>query len=639
MPEPRTGRPADRLRRARDPLLAGTLRARGPPLWASIREFLHSPAGTRLPRMRELVEFSGARTLAGSRGIVLGVLALAAILLALAPALRLSRSQARASEKGLAGTLLAALGNTLPLLAGLSASLAWLWLSHVPGPPEGIEWLVAAALCYVAGHVLIRGILAPPHGIHPAVPLDRSLGRRLARGIQVALALALVTAIVALSPPLRQPEHFYLALRGTLVSLLSVALVRVLLLLDRLPKLPSGAGLVRRATIATVAGTVLMEWLGYREAAAFLLRGSVGTLLCVSGLWIVGYGLKALVRELESGHRPWQARVRHALGIPPGEPPPGIQWLRAAVWLAAWIGFALLLLEAWGLPQAGTRVILRMLDKGIPVGGMRLVPIRVIEGLVAFTVLLTATRWARDQIRLRLSASERLDRGALEAAVTLAGYAGFSIAAVVALGLAGVGLANLALIAGALSVGIGFGLQNIVNNFVSGLILLFERPIRPGDYVTVGSGTEGFVRRIRIRSTEIETLDRTNVIVPNSELISGQVTNWMLNDRFGRVILQVGVAYGSDVRLVERLLLKIAGDHPDVIAENDLPPPTVFFRGFGDSSLDFELRAMIRDISQRFRVSSELNFAIDAAFREHGVQIPFPQRDLHLRTVPGNWRG
>jgi len=628
---------AHRPRHAPDPVVSGALRTRGPPLWEGVRKLLRAPPGNRLPAMPELVAFSGARTLAGSRGIILGVLTLAAVLLALAPAWRLLRGRARASEGALAPALLAELGTTLPLLAGLTAGLTWLWLSHAPGPPEGIEWLLAGSLCYVAGHILIRGVFAPPYGLHLALPLDRSLGHTLARGAQAALALALITALVGLTPPLRQPEGFYLTLRGILVTLLSLALARLLFLLGRVPSQPSGAGLVRRATIATLAGTVLMEWLGYREAAAFLLRGSVGTLLGVSGFWIVGYGLKALLHELETGHRPWQARIRQALGIPPGEPLPGIQWLRAAIWLAAWIGFVLLLLEVWGLPHAGTLAILRMLNEGIPVGGTRVVPLRVIEGLVAFAVLLTATRWARDRIQLRLSASERLDRGAREAAVTLAGYAGFTVAAVVALGLAGLGLANLALIAGALSVGIGFGLQNIVNNFVSGLILLFERPIRPGDYVTVGTGTEGFVRRISIRSTEIETLDRTNVVVPNSELISGQVTNWMLNDRFGRIIVRIGVAYGSDVRLVERLLLNIAEGHPDIISEADLPPPTVFFRGFGDSSLDFELRATIRDISQRFRVSSEVNFAIDAAFREHGVQIPFPQRDLHLRTVPDDF--
>ncbi|MEJ2686549.1 MAG: mechanosensitive ion channel [Gammaproteobacteria bacterium] len=199
--------------------------------------------------------------------------------------------------------------------------------------------------------------------------------------------------------------------------------------------------------------------------------------------------------------------------------------------------------------------------------------------------------------------------------------------------MAGLEYKNLAIIAGALSVGIGFGLQNIVNNFVSGLILLFERPIRTGDWIVVGS-TEGYVKRIRIRSTQIQTFDRADVIVPNSELISTQVTNWMLYDLRGRVRVPVGVAYGSDTALVKQLLLEAGGAHPQVITDGSAPEPVVLFLEFGDSSLNFELRIYIREIDMRLAVVSDLNFAIDAAFREHGVEIPFPQRDVHVRDWP-----
>jgi small-conductance mechanosensitive channel len=210
------------------------------------------------------------------------------------------------------------------------------------------------------------------------------------------------------------------------------------------------------------------------------------------------------------------------------------------------------------------------------------------------------------------------------------------IAAIIGLSLAGFSFTNLAIIAGALSVGIGFGLQNIVNNFISGIILLFERPIRTGDWVVVGN-TEGYVRKISIRSTQIETFDRADVIVPNSELISNQVTNWMLRDPWGRVIVPVGVAYGSDVEKVREVLLAIASEHPLVITDNSrVSPPRVLFRGFGDSSLNFELRCFIRNVDQRLVTLSELNFAIEKGLREANIQIPFPQRDLHLRSIdPG----
>ena len=176
-------------------------------------------------------------------------------------------------------------------------------------------------------------------------------------------------------------------------------------------------------------------------------------------------------------------------------------------------------------------------------------------------------------------------------------------------------------------------MQNIVNNFVSGIILLFERPIRTGDWIVVGN-TEGYVRKISIRSTQIQTFDRSDVIVPNSELISNQVTNWMLSDPWGRVIIPVGVAYGTDPRKVEQLLIECASQHPLVIMDGQkVSPPRVIFRGFGDSSLDFELRCFITDIDKRFTTLSDLNFAIELSFRENSIEIPFPQRDVHLRDA------
>jgi uncharacterized protein YndB with AHSA1/START domain len=195
--------------------------------------------------------------------------------------------------------------------------------------------------------------------------------------------------------------------------------------------------------------------------------------------------------------------------------------------------------------------------------------------------------------------------------------------------MAEVDLTGIALISGALALGIGFGMQEIASNFVSGLILLFERPIRAGDFVTVGE-TNGFVRRIRIRATEIETLDNQNVLVPNSELVSGRVTNWVLRDTHGRLLVNVGVAYGSDVDKVRDILEAVGREHPEVITDGSAPAPRALFMGFGDSSLDFELRCRIKHIERRFSIKSDLNFVIDKAFREAGITIPFPQRDLHI---------
>ena len=199
------------------------------------------------------------------------------------------------------------------------------------------------------------------------------------------------------------------------------------------------------------------------------------------------------------------------------------------------------------------------------------------------------------------------------------------------LSVVGVSFTNIAIVAGALSLGIGFGLQNIVNNFVSGIILLLERPIRTGDWISTGS-TEGFVKKISVRSTEVQTFNRADVIVPNSELISAPVTNWTLRNRHGRVIVPVGVAYGSDTELVGRLLEEAAAEVPEVVRDQPDLPVRVFFRSFGDSALDFELRCYILDIWYILDVTSRLHFAIDRKFREHGIEIAFPQRDIHIRS-------
>jgi small-conductance mechanosensitive channel len=305
-------------------------------------------------------------------------------------------------------------------------------------------------------------------------------------------------------------------------------------------------------------------------------------------------------------------------------------WLRLFVNIALWISIALLVLRVWGAGEITTDFI-HYFREGFQVAGLTVVPSQLLWAILALAVLLTLTRWFKARLNTRWLTKTRMEQSAREALVTTFGYVAVAVSAIAALSIAGITFTNLAIVAGALSIGIGFGLQNVVNNFVSGIIMLVERPVRTGDWIIVGN-TEGYVKRISIRTTSIQTFDRAEIIVPNSDLISGQVTNWTLRNLWGRIKVPVGVAYGSDTAMVRETLLEIANGHADVIRGNpQLPDPLVLFLGFGDSSLNFELRAIVQNIDQRPNVISDINFAIDATFREKGIEIPFPQRDLNFR--------
>ncbi|MHA7872409.1 MAG: mechanosensitive ion channel family protein, partial [Hyphococcus sp.] len=249
---------------------------------------------------------------------------------------------------------------------------------------------------------------------------------------------------------------------------------------------------------------------------------------------------------------------------------------------------------------------------------------------LVFLLVLAVTRLIQRSIQAGPLKHSNIDIGVQNSLVTLFGYAGLLIAAFAGVSAIGFDLRNLALIAGALSVGIGFGLQSIVNNFVSGLILLFERPIKVGDWIVTASG-EGIVKKISVRSTEIETWDRSSIIIPNSEMISSPVTNWTHKNKIGRITVPVGVSYNADPEKVKEILLQCANDHPSIVR---YPPPFVVWKDFGASSLDFDLRGYLADISNGLSVRTELRFAIFSALKEAGIEIPFPQRDVHVKSLP-----
>ncbi|MEL6746460.1 MAG: DUF3772 domain-containing protein [Pseudomonadota bacterium] len=256
---------------------------------------------------------------------------------------------------------------------------------------------------------------------------------------------------------------------------------------------------------------------------------------------------------------------------------------------------------------------------------------RIAIAIFIFAVILLVVRQMQQWLDQRIVQPQRLDTGLANSLHTGIGYVGFLIAAIAGVSYIGIDFTNLAIVAGALSVGIGFGLQSIVNNFVSGLILLIERPLKIGDWVVAGDA-EGYVKRISVRSTEIETFDRSTVIVPNADLISNRVTNWTHRNSMGRVVIRIGVGYASMPEKVEELMVQAAREHSLVLYH---PAPFVVFEDFGDSALVFSLRCYIADVNTTLRVHSDLRLAVLAKFRAENVEIPFPQQDLHLRDLDG----
>lgn len=455
-----------------------------------------------------------------------------------------------------------------------------------------------------------------------------SVAKRLAQRLQVLALLIMIGFLINDSLVwVSLPEFARSLARSVIRILLAINIVWVLWLFQHL------AGKLRHAWFRyglslVLVVAVLADLSGYSNLSGWLFQSVFGTLLAMGLVFTLIRLSKNLFVSLEYARTPAQQRIRRLLGLPTEGHLAFFFWIRMLVTLGYWFLLVWLLILTWDLSTGAVQQLNAYLREGFMVGDLRVVPMRVLFALITLAGLVALTTWVKGLMKTQLEFSP-MERGTREAMTTITGYVGVLLAIVVSLAMAGIDFANLALIAGALSVGIGFGLQNIVNNFISGLILLFERPIKTGDWIVVGN-TEGYVKRIRIRSTQLQTFDRADVIVPNAELITGQVTNWMLSDTTGRARIPIGVAYGSDVQKVKAILLKIADDHPDVLTDGSAPEPFVLFREFADSSLNFELRCHIRNIDNRLRVISDINFAIDKAFREEGISIPFPQRDVHI---------
>ena len=539
-------------------------------------------------------------------------------------------------SENLIRAVLTTLSCSAPYLIGsaVAAIASVIITMEVTEIPFVTEFFVGLLLFFLIT-TTIRLLLSPYPPAKLFLPLSPRIAEALAKRLKVLSILGLIGYLAFYTVFSQSIVESNLTLMRNIFSLFFVVnLVWTLQVIISSPKLPK-LRYISMFVIVAVIASLIAEWMGYRNLAFSSRRIILLSFVVFMAFIGIAKVFRDLFNSIDDGTYPWCRRVHKTLGVEKGEKVPGLIWIRLLATILIWGSFAFLFITAWDYSGGVIENVKGYIVNGFDIGNFRIVPSRILWALLIFGTVVILSSWVRSQMENNWLKMTTMGQGARDALVTIIGYIMFLIAIMAGLFAAGVGFWNIAIIAGALSVGIGFGLQNIVNNFVSGLILLFERPIRKGDWIEVG-GTEGVVKDIQIRSTIIQTFDRSDVIVPNSELISGQVTNWVLSSKTGRAILPVGVAYGTDTEKVRDVLMAIAEENDDVVKTGYMPKPVVLFRGFGDSSLDFELRVFLHNVDSRLSVVSDLNFAIDKAFREEGIEIPFPQRDLHVKSLPVN---
>jgi potassium efflux system protein len=421
-------------------------------------------------------------------------------------------------------------------------------------------------------------------------------------------------------------------IRSVFITCLTISLMNILWFITRVKILQTRRLLcLTISSILTVILSLIMvvEWLGYQQLVNYVLRGIFLTMVFSFLIIVIHRMIKAVLKSSVSVRSNWLENLRINLGLGRYDSMLEFTLLRIVFYVVIWCIFFLILLKIWGFPQAHFRLLMSILWDGFSIAGLKIMPVRILFALLFFALSFTLIRWVKTSFEKRKDL--KVSKGARSAIAALIGYLGIIFVLMLTLVIAGVRLAGLAVVAGALSVGIGFGLKDVVNNFISGIILLVERPIKIGDRVVI-NGIEGFVKRIHIRSTRIRTLEQTDLIVPNAAIISGQLIN--LSGSYAMVPIMVRVALGHDPELIKQLLLEVAKAHPQVIADDPNYEPWVFFTALDKEGLKFELYCVVPDVGVRYGTLSDLYFAISETFEKNKIEIALMQQDIHIKNWP-----
>ena len=467
-------------------------------------------------------------------------------------------------------------------------------------------------------------------------PAEMRVGRIVT--ILMGVVLAASTLLLSVARLNSFPDEATVVLSFPILVAAGLTLIRMGMLLHPKPAtedmIGRRDGALKQRMIAFLCKVIIalgaigpvLATIGYFTAASAFAFPPIKT-LAVLGVVMLAYSLLtnfaeglAAAGSIENGKG--SRRLKGKVASQPTLVPVIIGFLLICVSLPI---FALI----WGARLADLLEVWSKISDGFAIGDRRISVVDFLYFAAVFVAGYTVTRLLQSTLRSTVLPRTKMDSGGRNAVLTGTGYIGIFLSAMAAITSAGLDLSSVALVAGALSVGIGFGLQAVVSNFVSGIILLVERPIKEGDWIEVGAYS-GYVQKISVRATEIETFDRATVVIPNADFITGSVVNWTHGNMNGRVKVPIGVAYGSDARRVAEILHEIATSHPMLDKRTE---PNVVFVGFGADSMDFEIRLIIKDVNWMLSVSSDINFEIVERFAAEGIEIPFAQRDINIRNI------